>query len=120
MPPPLLVSLSSNGLTDHTPILRPQPISGVRWPLTYCLPRFPFEEDLIRSQAPRHGTNLSQTPWFPTPPSSRPPLVPDRHKRVLPLRNKHAFSLSIFNFFLIIKNFFYISSLLSNGYLHRK
>jgi hypothetical protein len=39
-----LNSMSSKDLMDHTPILRPQPVFGARWPLTHCLPRFPPEE----------------------------------------------------------------------------
>src|SRR5207237_10124081 len=41
--------------------------------------------------------------------SFRHALVPDSHKRVLPPRDKHAFSPSIFNFFLTIQISFFIS-----------
>ena len=42
-------------------------------------------------------------------PSFRHALVPASHKRVLRPRDKHAFLLSIFNFFLTIQIFLFIS-----------
>jgi hypothetical protein len=61
LPLSLWISLSSNDLMDHRPILRRRPISVARWPLTHRLPRLPAEEHLTRSRNPSHGNPALQS-----------------------------------------------------------